>query len=268
MKSLQEGTPGRGKHEQGDYYCHQKAVRYYRKHSVVQCAVSTVPNRTDEGGTMKTAGITALIILTLCSFAVSAVTLESLSLGFHMIPSVEQVDGRRLLDLTLSIGGTLELDSENRIELMAMIDSGPTSIGTSAQFDHLVTDRLTSGFGFTILWPFSEDLGMQWPILGTYAHAAGKTYFYPELWAQAAISFPLLTLINQVGEWQLLPVAELPSLYVAADVRLVDQASIQPRITFQPVITDTTVLNKPFGRVSDDLLILSMGSVFLRYLRP
>ncbi len=235
---------------------------------MAQCAVSTVPNRTDEGGTMKTAGITALIILAICSLAVSAVQLESLSLGFHIIPSVERVDGRRLLDLTLSIGGTLELDSENSIELMAMIDSGPTSIGTSAQFDHRVTDRLTSGFGFTILWPFSEDLGMQWPILGTYAHAAGKTYFYPELWVEAAVSFPLLTLVNQVDQWKLLPVAELPSLHVAADVRLVDQASLQPRITFQPVIADTTALNDPFGRVSDDLLILSMGSVFLRYVKP
>jgi len=214
---------------------------------------------------MKTAGITALLCLFLCSCVVSAVDLESLSLGFHIIPAVERVDGHRLLDLTLSIGGTLRLDAENSIELLAMIDSGPTSIGTSAQFDHRVTDRLTSGFGFTVLWPFSEGLGLQWPILGTYAHASGRTYFYPELWAEADVSFPLLTLANQAEHWELLPVAELPSIYVAADVRLAEQASLQPRITFQPVITDTTLLNDPLGRISDNLLVLSMGSIFLRY---
>ncbi|MBU1048910.1 hypothetical protein KKG90_02685 [Candidatus Bipolaricaulota bacterium] len=215
---------------------------------------------------MKTAGITALACLVLCSWVVSAVELESLSLGFHLIPSVERIEDRRLLDLTLSFGGTIRLDSENSIELMAMMDSGLTSLGTSAQFDHQVTDHLSAGLGFTFLWPFSAELGLQWPILGSYAHASGRTYFYPEFWAEAAVSFPLLTLAHQLDGWDLLPVAELPTLYLAADIRLVDKASLQPRITLQPVITDTTVLNKPFGRISDDLLILSMGSVFLRYL--
>lgn len=216
---------------------------------------------------MKTAGIAALTFLFLCSWVASAVQLESLSLGFHVIPSVELVEGHRILDLTLSLGGTLRLDSKNSIKLLAMMDSGPTSLGTSAQFDHRVTDPLTAGLGLTILWPFSEDLRLQWPILETYAHASGRTYFYPELWAEAGLSFPLLTLANQLDVWKLLPVAELPSLYGAVDVRLADQASLQSRLTFQPVITDTTVLDKPFGRVSDDLLILSMGSVFLRYLK-
>ena len=216
---------------------------------------------------MKIAGSVALVCLFLCSWAVSAVHLESISLGFHVIPSVEPVEGRRVLDLTLSLGGTLRLDAENSIDLMAITDSGPTSLGTSVQFTHQITDPLKAGFGFTVLWPFSDDLKLQWPILGTYAHASGRTYFYPELWAEAAVSFPLLTLANQLDGWKLLPLSELPTLYLAADVRLADTASLQPRLTFQPVITDTTVLERPLGRISDDLLLLTMGSIFLRYLQ-
>lgn len=216
---------------------------------------------------MKTAGIVVLVCIFACSWAVSAVQLDSFSLGFHVIPSVEPVDGRRVLDLTLSFGSTLRLDSENSIDLMVMMDSGPSSLGTNVQFNHRITDPLKAGVGFTVLWPFSEDLKLQWPILGTYAHASGRTYFYPEFWAEVAVSFPLLTLANQLDGWKLLPLAELPTLYLAADVRVVDEASLQPRLTFQPVITDTTVLERPLGRISDDLLILTMGSIFLRYLR-
>jgi hypothetical protein len=216
---------------------------------------------------MKIAGSVALVCLFLCSLTVSAVQLESLSLGFHVIPSVGRVDGRRLLDLTLSFGGTLSLDSENSIDIMAMIDSGPTSLGTSVQFNHRITDPLNAGAGFTMLWPFSDDLKLQWPIMGTYAHASARTYIYPEWWIEAAMSFPLLTLANQPDGWKLLPLAELPSLYLATDIQLVDRASLQPRLTFQPVIMDTTLLDRPLGRISDDLLILTMGSVFLRYLQ-
>jgi len=216
---------------------------------------------------MKTAGIVILVCVFACSWAVSAVQLESLSLGFHVIPSIEPVEGRRVLDLTLSFGGTLRLDSENSIDLIAIIDSGPTSLGTSTQFNHRITDPLKAGFGFTVLWPFTEGRKLQWPILGTYAHASARTYFYPEFWAEAAVSFPLLTLANQLDGWKLLPLSELPTIYLAADVRLVDTASLQPRLTFQPVITDTTVLERPLGRISDDLLILTMGSIFLRYLQ-
>jgi hypothetical protein len=215
---------------------------------------------------MKIAGSIALVCLFLGSLAVSAVQLDSLSLGFHVIPSVGRVAGRRPLDLTLSFGGTLSLDSENSIDIMAMVDSGPTSLGTSVQFNHRITDPLKAGAGITILWPFSDDLRLQWPIMGTYAHASARTHIYPEWWIEAAMSFPLLTLANQPDGWTLLPLAELPSLYLATDIRLVDRASLQPRLTFQPVIMDTTSLDRPLGRISDDLLILTMGSVFLRFL--
>ena len=216
---------------------------------------------------MKIAGIVALICLFLCSSGVLAVQIESFSLGFHFIPSVEPVEGRRILDMTLSFGGTLRLDPENTIDLMAMIDSGPSSLGTSAQFNHRITDPLEAGFGVTVLWPFSQELKLQLPILGTYACASARTYFYPEFWLEIAASFPLLTLANQLNGWKLLPLSELPTVHLAADVKLADQASLQPRLTFQPVITDTTALDRPLGRISDDLLIIPMGSIFLRYLR-
>jgi hypothetical protein len=215
---------------------------------------------------MKRAGIAVFAGLVLCSWGVSAARLESLSLGFHVIPSVERVEDRRVLDLTLSFGGTLRLDADNSIDLMVMMDSAPSSLGTSAQFNYQITDPFEAGFGITVLWPFSEDLILQWPILGTYAHAAGRTHFASASWAEAAVSFPLLTLANQLDGWTLLPLAELPTVFLSADIRLAEQASIQPRLTFQPVIIDTTVLDHPLGRVSDDLLILTMGSIYLQYL--
>lgn len=216
---------------------------------------------------MKNAVYMALVFILLSSSLASAVQLESLTLGFHLIPSVERGEGTRPMDVMLSFGATLELDSENSIDLMAMIDSGPSSLGTSVQFNHQVTDPLKAGMGFTVLWPFSEEFKLQWPILGLFAHAVTRTYFYPEFWGEAAISFPLITLANHADGWELLPLSELPAVYLAADAKFVDQASVQARATFQPVITDTTVLANPLGRISDDLLVLPMGSIFLRYLR-
>lgn len=215
---------------------------------------------------MKNAVYIVVACILLSSSLVSAVQLESLSLGFHLIPAVERAEGGRLLDLALSLGVTLRLDSENSIDLMVMVDSRPSSLGTSAQFNHRITEPLKAGLGFTVLWPFSEELELQWPILGTFAHAVTGTYFYPEFWAEASVSFPLVTLVNQQDGWKLLPLSELPTLHLAADVQLSDQASLQPRVTLQPVIADTTVMRNPIGRISDDLLILPMGSIFLRHL--
>lgn len=232
------------------------------------CNLDRLPTLEDEGGIVKNAAYVALACILLCSSLVSAVQLDSLSLGFHLIPAVERAEGGRLLDLALSLGATLRLDSENSIDLMVMVDSRPSSLGTSAQFNHRITDPLRAGFGFTVLWPFSEEFELQWPILGTFAHAVTRTYFYPEFWTEASVSFPLLTLANQLDGWKLLPLSELPTLYLAAGIQLAGQASLQPRVTFQPVITDTTVLRNPIGRISDELLILPLGSIFLhlRYL--
>ena len=216
---------------------------------------------------MKNAAYVALLCILLGSSLVSAVQLDSLSLGFHLIPAVERAEGGRLLDLALSLGATFALDSENSVDLMIMVDSRPSSLGTSAQFNHRVTELLKAGVGFAVLWPFSEELKLQWPILGTFAQAVTGTHFYPKLWAEASVSFPLLTLSNQQDGWKLLPLSELPTLYLEADIQLADQASLQPRVTLQPVIADTAVMRDPIGRISDDLLIIPMGSIFLRHLQ-
>jgi len=216
---------------------------------------------------VKNAAYVALLCILLGSSLVSAVQLDSLSLGFHLIPAVERAEGGRLLDLALSLGATFALDSENSVDLMIMVDSRPSSLGTSAQFNHRVTELLKAGVGFAVLWPFSEELKLQWPILGTFAQAVTGTQFYPKLWAEASVSFPLLTLSNQQDGWKLLPLSELPTLYLEADIQLADQASLQPRVTLQPVIADTAVMRDPIGRISDDLLIIPMGSIFLRHLQ-
>lgn len=215
---------------------------------------------------MKNVLTVVLVCVLLGSSVAWAVHLETLSLGFHLIPSVERVADSRQLNLMLSFGATLALDVDNSIDLMVMVDSGPSNLGVTAQFNHRITDPLRAGFGFTVLWPFSEEQKLQWPILETFAHADTRTYFYPEFWAETSVSFPLLTLANQLDGWQLIPFSGLPTLSLAADFRLADQASLQPRLTFQPVIMDTTMLENPIGRISDNLLILPMGSIFLRYL--
>jgi len=216
---------------------------------------------------MKNVVIMVFAGLLLCSSLVSAVQLDSVSLGFHLIPALERAEGSRLLDVSLSLGATLGLDSESSIDLMAIVDSGPSSLGTSAQFNHRITDPLNAGFGFSVLWLFSQDAKLQWPILSAFAHAAARARFSPEFWAEAAISFPLVTLANPQDGWKLLPLSELPALQLAVDLRLAEQASLQAQATFLPVIADTTVLENPIGRISDDLLVIPTGSIFLRYLR-
>lgn len=216
---------------------------------------------------MKTAGIAALACLLLCSLGVLAVQIDSFSLGFHFIPSVEPVEGRRVLELTMSFGTTLGLDAANTVDLMAITDSGLSSLGISAQFSHQITVPLKAGIGVTVMWPFTQEQTLAWPILGTYAHASARTYFYPEFWAETGVSFPLLTMAHQSNLWKLLPLSELPTITLAAGAIFLDAVGLQPRLTFQPVITDTTTLNRPLGRISDNLLIIPMGSVFLEYLR-
>jgi len=61
------------------------------------------------------------------------------------------------------------------------------------------------------------------------------------------------------------PLAELPSLAVAADIRLAETGFLKLQMTIQPVITDTTILDHPFGRITDDLLVLPTLSALVRF---
>jgi hypothetical protein len=74
-----------------------------------------------------------------------------------------------------------------------------------------------------------------------------------------------VTFAERAGGWELLPLSELPTLYGAVDARIASAAGVQARVTLQPVITDTTALQNPIWPVSDNLLVLPMSSVFLRY---
>lgn len=213
---------------------------------------------------MKTCVYVVLACLMLCSSLVSAAQWESLSLGFHLIPSAERIDGRRPLDLSLSLGATFAFDSDHSIDLMAIVDSAPSTLGTSAQYNRRIAAAWKAGFGATVVWAFSSDARLQWPILGTYVHASARTFLYSESWGETGVSVPLLTVANLHDEWNLLPLSELPTLTIAADARIIEQGSIQARLTLQPVLTDTTLLQDPIGRISDKLLILPMGSVFFR----
>jgi len=217
---------------------------------------------------VKQAAWLSLVGLLLCSSWGFAAQLDSISLGFHIIPSIDRADGAdRTVDMSLSLGANLILDSENSVDLIVLLDSRPTSLGTSAQFNHRITDSIRAGAGATVLWPFSEEGRLQWPILSAYAHAVARTDFFPEFWGESGLSFPLLTLAHQADTWSLLPLSELPTIYLAGDIRLISEASVQGRLTFQPVLVDTTTLQNPLGRISDELLVITMGSVFLRYLR-
>jgi hypothetical protein len=70
---------------------------------------------------------------------------------------------------------------------------------------------------------------------------------------------------KRTDRWAIFPLADLPSIGLAADVRLRENGSLKLQLTLQPVIADTTALIDPFGRVTDDLLILPMLSAFARY---
>ncbi len=203
--------------------------------------------------------------LVLISSLGAVAQLDSLSLGFHLIPAVERSDAPRELGLSLSFGAVLGLDDVNSLDVMVLLDSGLTSLGASVQYNHHISANLESGGGLTILWPFSEERGLQWPILGAFLHTGVRTAFFPELVGAASLSLPVLTLANNSDGWSLLPLSELPSLALSLEVQAVEQGWAETRLTLQPVLTDTTRMSNPLGRVSDDLLVLPMGSLFLHY---
>lgn len=61
-----------------------------------------------------------LVIVT--ATASQAVGLGPIALGFHLIPSVEEKEGHRAWDLSLSLGVTLDLGASDSVEFSAIID--------------------------------------------------------------------------------------------------------------------------------------------------
>ena len=83
-----------------------------------------------------------------------------------------------------------------------------------------------------------------------------------------SVSFPVVTFVRRLDGWDLIPLAELPSLSLAATFDVAVNGAFQAQLTLQPVIADTTLLSRPIGRVTDDLLILPSLSGFALYAPP
>ena len=60
----------------------------------------------------------------------------------------------------------------------------------------------------------------------------------------------------------------MAAAYFATNASIVDDFDLELRATLQPVITSTVLLVNPIGRISDELLVLPMGSAFLRFTGP
>lgn len=198
---------------------------------------------------------------------VLATQVDSISVGFHIIPAVERPPSGARVDLSVSFGLSFRLGSRNHLELLALVDSEPSSVGTSLRLLHQATESLRTGLGMSVFWPISQDLQLGSPILGTFAHASNQSPLMTNVSADAGISFQLLTLAPFDGRWTLLPLAELPALSLSLNLQASDLVIIQPRITVQPLLIDTRLLESPWGRVSDHLLLVTTGSLFVRHLR-
>ncbi len=205
-------------------------------------------------------------LVVLAAIPAAALDIGPLAVGFHLTPALEAADGHRTWDLSLSFSATLQLTAGNTLEFLAMVDSKPSTLGTSLTYCHRITSVLTAGGGMTVLWPFSADDRLLKPIIGSFAHGAVRGAMATNVIGEASVSFPLITIVHRYDGWDVVPLAELPTLTVAAEYRLAESAGLQERITLQPVITDTTQLVHPVGRISDELLVLPMFSTFLRYL--
>jgi hypothetical protein len=211
------------------------------------------------------------LVLALCAaIAVSCVGLSAglgpVALGFHLIPSIERLDGHRAWDLSLSLGATVTLGAKDSLDLIAIIDSGPTALGTTVTYCYGVTERMRLGVGLTVLWPVTADAVAAAPMFESFARASVQDEIGAGLTARLATTLPFLTVAKTQDRWSLLPLADLPSVTLGGDIRLAPTGSLVGEMTLQPVITDTTALIDPLGRVTDELLVLPMFSLFTRYI--
>jgi hypothetical protein len=195
-----------------------------------------------------------------------AVGFGPVAFGFHLIPSIEKQDGRRAWDLSLSLGITVTFSSVDSLEFSAITDSGLTALGTTVTYHRDVTDHVGLGAGVTVLWPITSSEELQTPLFESFARASFHDNITTGVSGEISSSLPFLTVANTADGWSIIPLAELPSLALASDIHLAAHGSLKLQLTLQPVITDTTLLVEPFGRVTDDLLILPMLSAFTRFL--
>ncbi len=209
--------------------------------------------------------LAAVCLLALAGLAGRGAGFGPIGLGFHLSPSVETQEGQRAWDLSLSLGVTFALDEANAVEFLGIVDSGPTALGTTLTFRSELTDHASLGGGVTALWPIMDGTNVRTPLFGSFIVASLHDAVGGGLSTEASASLPFLTVAKRTDRWAIFPLAELPSVAIAADIRLNQRGFLELQATFQPVITDTTTLVDPIGRVTDDLLILPMFSAFTKY---
>ena len=217
---------------------------------------------------MKRAILWALAVGTLVSPAAVGVGIGPIFFGVHAIPSVEAGENGRTWDLSLSMGLGIKFDTSNRIEIHALSDSRLTSFGATVLYHGRLTEQLTAGLGATALWPLGGEgrlLQPLQPLVEAFAHATFEHSIGSAVEGQVALSFPVATFARRSDQWDLIPLAELPSISFAAVLDVAPDGALRGQITFQPVIVDTTQLERPIGRLTDNLLILPSLSGFALY---
>jgi len=185
--------------------------------------------------------------------------------GIHMIPAVEGGESGRAWDISLSLGMGAEFDGSNRVEIHALTDSHLTSLGATVLYHGRLTERLDAGGGVTVLWPFDEEQRLLRPLVEAFAHASVEPSLGTAVRGDLSVSFPVMTFVRRSDGWALIPLAELPSLSLGATFDVAVNGAFQAQLTLQPVITDTTLLDRPIGCVTDDLLVLPSLSGYALY---
>ncbi len=214
----------------------------------------------------KEAFLVAAAALLLIVPVANAVELGSISLGFHLNPALETVDGRRSWGLSLSLGVSAAVGSASSVDVIILVDSAPSSLGATISYYRTLSSPFTVGAGLNMFWRFETEETLVRTVISSFAHASARTDLFTDFVGEAGLSFPLITFARQIGSWEILPLAELPAIHLFGEWHGLQTAAIQGRFTLQPVIIDTTQFEDPIGRISDDLLVLPTYSVFLRYL--
>ncbi|MEW5826263.1 MAG: hypothetical protein AB1778_05470 [Candidatus Bipolaricaulota bacterium] len=212
--------------------------------------------------------LVALILVSVVAIPAVALRLGSISLGFHLIPAVEAPDGKRPWDLSLSFGFGVFLSASgvDRLEFLAMIDSKPSALGTTLSYSRSLTPSFATGGGLTVLWPFEGASTLSSPLFEAFARVDARGTLAAGLDVLGGACLPVITVAETEPEhWDVLPLADLPSLNVGADVRLVERGTLRAQLTLQPVFAEVDALDHPIGRVTSHLLVLPMASAFLDY---
>jgi hypothetical protein len=210
--------------------------------------------------------LAAAAFVAIPSVAVLPVDFGPLTVGVHLIPAVEGSDEGRNWDMSLSLGMGLTLDEWNRFEVHALTDSHLTSLGLTALYFGGLSESLSAGAGLTVLWPLGENQQLLKPVLEAFAHGTAEFRIGPVASGDVGVSFPLVAVAYRIDRWDVIALAELPSLSASVDAKLEADTFFRSQLTLQPVVIDTTVLERPIGRIGENLLVLPTISNYLRFL--